>query len=94
VKQSRRTPLGEVDIPLALLLGHGVLLLESQSATDGSGLLVAEVEGEVWDVSWGTWDVVVRLQIPYLVRTLSTAHDLISVNAPPLPEPAPVSSPQ
>ena len=83
-----------MDIPLALLLGHGVLLLESQSATDGSGLLVAEVEGEVWNVSWGTWDVVVRLQIPYLVRTPSAAHILISVYAPSLLEPAPVYSPR
>lgn len=41
------TPLREVDLPLALLLRDRVLLLESQSTTDSTGLFVSEVKRHV-----------------------------------------------
>jgi len=42
-----RTPLGEVDGLLVGLDGDGRSLLLGKAATDGTSLLVAEVEGEV-----------------------------------------------
>jgi hypothetical protein len=42
------TPLGEVDVLLVLLLGDEVRLVLGQSSSDGPGLLVTEVEGEVY----------------------------------------------
>lgn len=40
-------PLGEVNVLLVLLLGDSRSLLGSQSSSDGTGLLVSEVKGEV-----------------------------------------------
>jgi hypothetical protein len=41
------TPGGEVDVPLLLLLSLGRLLTLGQPTTDGTGLLVSKVEGNV-----------------------------------------------
>ena len=45
--KSRLTPLGEMDLLLVLALRNGVGLLVGKTSTDGTGLLVSEVEGEV-----------------------------------------------
>jgi hypothetical protein len=41
------TPGGEVDGLLVSLLGHKLLLVGCQAATDGTSLLVTEVKGKV-----------------------------------------------
>jgi hypothetical protein len=44
-----KLPGGEVNVLLVLLLGDEVGLLVGETAADGAGLFVAEVEGEVWE---------------------------------------------